>query len=215
MMLPSPISYHVHTGGVPPVPKFYSYLLAANGVFKLAQTSHISVSLPVSPGRIAGLERWQDGPRLTFGPPKIPAHWLYAVLNHARRVGPAIEQMYHFYYSAERGWRVAVPRQKASAGAVTYTGGDDPAIVLDLHSHHGMDAFFSATDDADEQGCRLYAVIGNIYRRPAIALRAGVYGDFARFPVNHVFENCGPFMDTLERNDYAGIRNWAGYVEEL
>jgi PRTRC genetic system protein A len=198
MTLPSPIAYHIYTGGVPPAPNFYSYLLAGNGVFKLARTPHLAVSIPVSPGRIAGLEPWRAGVRVTLGPPKIPAYWLCAVLAHARRVGPGLEQMYHFYYSQEQGWRVAVPRQKASAGAVTYSGGDDPAIVLDLHSHHRMAAMFSATDNADEQGCRLYAVIGNIYRRPTIALRVGVYGDFARLPVWHIFEGRGPFTDTLE-----------------
>jgi hypothetical protein len=36
-----------------------------------------------------------------------------------------------------------------------------------------MKAFFSGTDDADEQGFRLYGVLGSIFERPTFMLRVG------------------------------------------
>jgi hypothetical protein len=49
-----------------------------------------------------------------------------------------------------------------------------PAILCELHSHGLLPAYWSATDDADEQGARLYAVIGRLAARPEIRLRVGV-----------------------------------------
>jgi hypothetical protein len=72
--------------------------------------------------------------------------------------------------------------------------------VVDLHSHHSMSAFFSATDDTDEGGLRFYCVIGDLdAARPALALRAGVYGHHWDMPVETVFESAGPFVDLYGR----------------
>jgi len=78
----------------------------------------------------------------------------------------------------------------------TIRGGDSPDIILDLHSHCEMGAFFSATDNRDEQGFRLYAVLGRIFTRPEMALRVGVYGDFWTVPVGMVFGGIIPFLRT-------------------
>lgn len=136
--------------------------------------------------------------------PRIPAKWLYAVLEHAQKAGSGergagkvmrpIEQMYQFHWVGG-GWRVAVPRQRAGVGHVIYQVGQDANVVLELHSHHEMRAFFSGVDNRDEQGCRFYAVIGRIYSRPEIRLRLGVYGDFVDLPAAALFEGLGPFED--------------------
>ena len=172
-------------------------------------TPHFYASLNVAEAaNVAGLARWpEQGVLLRV--PKIPVKWLVAALEHARRCGGRqangkgviyrpIEQMYHFhYFSAAEGWppgwRVSVPKQQASAGRVSYRGGSEPTIVLDLHSHHEMDAYFSSTDNRDEQGCRFYAVIGCIYSRPEIRLRLGLFGDFIELEPALLFEGLGPF----------------------
>lgn len=199
--LPSPIQYHTYTGQHIPTAWPYAYLLAQNGVYKLVDTPHFYASLRIAPARVAGLCRWpEEGVLLRV--PKIPAGWLRAVLVHARAAGRGamiptpIEQMYHFHFFGQPGgewampgeWRVSVPTQTASAGRVSYWGGSESTVVLDLHSHHEMGAFFSETDNRDEQGCRLYAVIGRIYSRPEIRVRLGVYGDFVELPAAAVFE---------------------------
>lgn len=132
--------------------------------------------------------------------PKIPASWLRAVLDHARRAGSsdlvsgAVEQMYHFHY-LDTGWRVSVPKQEASAGRVSYRGGGEASVGLDLHSHHEMDAYFSSTDDRDEQGARFYAVIGKIFTAPEIVLRLGLYGDWLDLDPLFLFDGLGPFRE--------------------
>lgn len=197
--LPNPIKYHIYTGSPISIDDMwpYAYLLAARGLYKLAITPHFYASLPIAPARVAGLADWsREGALLKV--PRIPAKWLEAVLAHAQKAGHQpnailrpVEQMYHFHWLNE--WRVAVPRQQASAGRVSYAGGNESSVVLDLHSHHEMGAFFSETDNADEQGCRFYAVIGRIFSRPELRLRLGVYGDWVELDPLVLFEGMGPF----------------------
>ena len=139
-----------------------------------------------------------------------PARWLWQVLEHAQKalagnteITP-VEQMYHFHWINSPhptptppggAWRVSVPSQQASAGRVSYRGGNEASIVLDLHRHHAMPAYFSPVDNGDEQGCRFYAVIGKIYDRPEIRLRLGVYGDFIELEPLFLFEGLGPFTE--------------------
>lgn len=75
---------------------------------------------------------------------------------------------------------------------------DAGRTVVDLHSHNSMPAFFSGTDNADEQGFRLYCVIGRIDTdAPEIACRAGVYGHHWPVPALAIFEGVGSFVDTF------------------
>lgn len=202
--LPNPVNYQIYQGQSLERPGLYDYVLAGNGVFKTAKGDHFHAAIPLGyVGQIAGLPDF-NRPPLVLYPPKIPAKWLYAVLDHARKasgdsahsqvlVGP-IEQMYHFHW-LENCWRVAVPRQQATAGRVGYRGGDEATIVLDLHSHHEMNSFFSTVDNADEQGLRFYGVIGRIYSEPEVRLRVGVYGDWLDLDPLVLFDGLGPFKE--------------------
>lgn len=55
----------------------------------------------------------------------------------------------------------------------------------------------SRTDDADEQGLRLYGVVGHLdAERPEVALRIGAYGHFLPVPWEMVFQGeRDPFRD--------------------
>jgi PRTRC genetic system protein A len=204
--LPSPIKYHIYTGQDLPPTYPYAYVVAANGVYKVADTPRFYASIRIASARVAGLARWPESGVL-LRVPRVPGKWLAAALGHARNCGSgggrgvmvAIEQMYHFHL-IDGGWRVSVPRQDASAGRVSYRGGSESTIVLDLHSHHEMAAFFSGTDNADAQGCRFDAVIGRIYSRPEIRLRLALYGDFVELPAGFLFEDLGEFVDAGRRS---------------
>jgi len=112
------------------------------------------------------------------------------------------------------GWRLWAPPQARSASSVTLLptlgasdvpetfrvsgdsgdSGDSGAgaqahqTLVEAHSHHAMDAYFSATDDADEQGFRLYVVLGRIFTQPCVRVRVGVYGYFFAIPATLLFE---------------------------
>jgi PRTRC genetic system protein A len=196
-MLPSPVAYLVHRDGADPaVPdgKAYAYVLAGNGVFKIAANRHISARIPLATAHVAGLPRLRPHVETLFG--RIPGRVLRSVLADARRQswGGPREAMYHLVIQ-EGQVRVLRPPQQANAAHLAYTGGDGVNVICDLHSHHEMRPFFSGKDDRDEQGFRFYAVIGRIFTRPEITLRIGVYGDTYRVPATKLFTDLGPFRE--------------------
>jgi PRTRC genetic system protein A len=109
---------------------------------------------------------------------------------------PPREVLFHLLYdTSERKWTLVTPEQIQTEMSVKPVD-DSPAssyaqAVIEVHSHHRMSAFFSEQDDRDEQGFRLYGVIGNLNKEgncPSLRLRAGVYGSFHEVPAEWVFE---------------------------
>ena len=75
-------------------------------------------------------------------------------------------------------YQLVVPPQAGTSTSVAYRPPD--GVVVEFHSHGRSRAFFSATDDRDEQGFRIYGVVGRLNTpRPELSLRLGVYGHFA------------------------------------
>ncbi len=197
MALPDPVAYQVYRGDERPTlppDKAYAYVLAGNGIFKLAANRHIEALILLARCRVAGLPPLEPYVRLREG--RLPGRLLATILDDARRLSweEPREAMYHLVMQDGRV-HVIRPRQRAGAASLAYAGGGDPDIICDLHSHHQMEAFFSSRDDGDEQGFRFYAVIGRIFTRPEIRVRVGVYGDFHPVPVTVLFTDGGPFID--------------------
>jgi hypothetical protein len=81
-----------------------------------------------------------------------------------------------------------------------------------------MPAYFSQTDDRDEQGGRFYAVIGRLDQdQPELVLRLGMYGTWLyNVPALALFEDVGPlvevYTDEAEVAQYAGPDSWLDRV---
>jgi len=176
----------------------YEYVLAGNGVWKRARSRHIVASVPVALARVAGLPDLEV--EVAIMPGRIPGRLLMPILADARRHAlGGREWMYQIrLVQTLEGlrWRVASPGQRSSGAQIEYqTSEGGGVVVCDVHSHHGMRAFFSGTDDRDEAGFRFYAVIGRVLARPEISLRLGMYGDFFYVPACTLFTDPGPFAD--------------------
>lgn len=204
-MFDSLVTYHVYTSEpLPPNNALaYQYILAGNGLFIRADTPLFSARICLRTAIVRGLPplipHWQ------MKVPRIPGELLYTVYQDAVQArqsnGTLREVLYQFHHN---GARVLLkkPRQHGSAAAVIAAGSPDPAILCDLHSHGNMAAFFSTTDNADEQGLRLYAVIGRLDTRPEIRLRLGLYGYWHALPVTAVFTHPGPFQDLRQDSQF-------------
>ena len=187
-----PVTYTVYRGD--PVRletgRAYGYYLAGNGAFKYAENRHMRVLFPLARFRVAGLPSLTPFLHLREG--RLSSTVLHVIFDDARKQARErpIEVMYHIRRTAER-ISVEIPQQDGGASSLRYKGGDDPDIVMDIHSHCEMQSCFSPTDNRDEQGFRLYGVLGTIFTRPTARFRVGVYGDFWAVPLESIFSGAG------------------------
>ena len=73
-------------------------------------------------------------------------------------------------------------------------------MVAEFHSHGTSRSFFSATDDRDEQGFRIYGVVGRLDAPlPELSLRVGVYDHFAPVDWPQVFDGPNPASGSWAR----------------
>ena len=159
----------------------YDYILAANGLFIRASNPLLRATIQVAPAEVRGLAPMQEEVELVHG--RIPFSLLATTLAVSTLGG-------HEVYMGVL-WRgglygAVYPEQ---TGAVTRVAYQRPQnVLLDLHTHGNMNAFFSGTDDRDEQGFQLYAVIGRLDQPvKEVALRLGIYGYFAPLAWDEVF----------------------------
>lgn len=166
---------------------FFDYILAANGIFIEASNPILSARIPVSECQIRGLAPIKPRISMTYG--SIPQSFFDLALDRflatpevEAYVGVIANAGYHFY----------IPDQDKQEAKVVYNIGN--SVILDIHSHGSMRAFFSKQqDDKDETGLKLYAVVGNLRETPIVCLRAGVYGYFWPLSWKDVFDGtlCG------------------------
>ncbi len=200
-MLDNLVTYHIHKYA--PLPAndalAYQYLLAGNGVFVRAEARFFTALLPVAACTVRGLPPLC--PQFQLLVPRIPARLLAAVLADARRArrpdSGLNEVLYQFHHHG-RAVQVQKPAQQTTPTSVTTAVADAASIICDLHSHGNMRAFFSQTDNADEQGARLYAVIGRLDGEPEMRLRVGLYGYWLALPLTAVFTAGGPFKEASQ-----------------
>jgi PRTRC genetic system protein A len=161
---------------------FYDYIVAGNGLFIRACNSLIKGTLCISPVEIRGLNPLEEQVELVHG--KIPRR-LYDLSLSVLMASSEREQYLAITWEDE--YRLRMPSQERHEASVKY----DKLLssVMDIHSHGHMRAFFSGTDDDDEQGLRLYMVVGRLDTLlPKVELRLGVYGYFASLSVEEVFD---------------------------
>jgi PRTRC genetic system protein A len=201
------VTFHIHRSGLLPTSDalVYQYILAATGVYLRAESRFFDVLLPIARCPIRGLAALEPHIRLKVA--RLPGRLLVAALLDARRArgpdGGLNEALYHFYHDGA-GVRVTKPFQKATAAGVVGVEGAMAGVLLDLHSHGNLRAFWSGTDDGDEQGFHVYGVIGRLDERPEIRLRLGVYGYWFPMPVSLLFDGMGGFVDIVGQKTTKG-----------
>ena len=165
----------------------YDYVLGSGGVYVQSQSAHLTARVLVSPCQVRGLASASEKVHLTHGP--IPAY-LFELGLRWFQAAPDTERFFAVGWNGD-AYRLVVPPQAGDATSLAYR---PPAgVVAEFHSHGGSRAFFSATDDRDEQGFRVYGVAGRLDApQPELSLRVGVYGHFAPVQWSQVFGGPDP-----------------------
>lgn len=180
-----------------PVPRFgelssaragQRVLLARNGVFLEVTRSWMRcvlklVDLPAKPPLPYGAVE----EHLSFAFGVIPLRLLDEFIAHGRRSLPN-EAAGALVFSKTRGNLRLVLHHvlEARPAAIRYridSMDADEELAIDLHTHGVMGAFWSTTDDADDQGVKVCGVFGNLDRtRPSAAFRLAINGRFLKLP---------------------------------
>lgn len=124
---------------------------------------------------------------------KIPVQMLTDILEFFKKVMAMVppggnghgdyEAMAHIVWNkTTQSYRVAIPTQQVSKARVSYDWShvqEDEEVILDIHSHNSMDAFFSGTDETDD---KTYAGISGVAGRldtnsPKVIWRFNAYKD--------------------------------------
>ena len=138
----------------------YDYVLGAGGLYVQSESADLTARVLVSSLRSAGA-----GPRgsrrwgLRQGP--IPAGHIRSWVCAGSRATPDTERFFAIRWEGQlpTGWW----RLHAGWGRPRRLKYRPPAgAVAEFHSHGSSRAFFSETDDSDEQGFRIYGVAGRL-----------------------------------------------------
>ena len=128
--------------------------------------------------------------------PKIPYSILQQVIAFFRSYiteKVQYEALVYIYWSVpDKEYYVVVPEQKVSANsvdAIPPLQDENNILVMELHSHNTMPAFFSLQDDKDEKITGLYGVVGGLDKlHPDIDVRVSVGGKYESVSGTQVFE---------------------------
>ena len=186
---PGPVGYLVnHPGGLAGIKGIgYDYVLGSGGLFVQSESAHLTARVQVASCDVRGLAPVSEKVELVNGP--IPAR-LFELGLRWFRDAPGTERFFAVRWDGD-AYRPVVPEQEGTASSLEYA--PPPGVVAEFHSHGSSRAFFSATDDRDEQGFRIYGVAGLLHTdRPELSLRVGVYGHFAPVKWPQVFDGPVP-----------------------
>ena len=165
----------------------YDYVLGSGGLYVQSRSAHLTARVLVAPADVRGLAPVTEKVALTRGP--IPSQ-LFELGLRWFQDDPNTERFFAVRWDGD-AYRLVVPPQLGTATRLAYA---PPAgVVAEFHSHGGSRAFFSATDDRDEQGFRIYGVVGRLDTPLSeLSLRVGIYGHFAPLDWSQVFDGPNP-----------------------
>jgi hypothetical protein len=180
---------------LPPIrAAMYEYVLAGNGVFVRGSRTGLLASIKVFDCQVKGLAQLQQS--FHFDYPKVPSSLLATMLLRSRQVSAGLlefspkEILFHLYWDGLQ-WQLEEPRQLQSSTSCKPLGSSLDSsyerALIEVHSHHWMQASFSSTDDSEETGFRIFVVLGEIFTLPTIRVRIGLYHHFLEIPAESIF----------------------------
>lgn len=106
---------------------------------------------------------------------KVPYELYEQVESFFRQVikikGAALEAMIFVMWNKERGYFLFVPKQTVAGASVNYTTEDFPVdsnIIINIHSHGHMGAFFSSTDDNNDRTMVQFSGVIGKFQDPVV-----------------------------------------------
>ena len=183
------------TKSVPPIEAaLYEYVVAGNGIFIRGARREFQAQFCIQPCDVRGLAELETYIQLKTS--RIPREMILEMLRRARAArdakGRPCEIVIHLELDEFGAWQYHVPAQRQTLMRAKPSD-DSPTssyarACVEVHSHVDMSARFSSMEDEDEQGFRLYGVLGLVSTTPVIRVRVGMYGYRHDIPATWVFD---------------------------
>lgn len=201
--------HHIATDEAP-VPQRIgvSWVWAGNGLFKYGRNQHTEGIVQLAEALTPGLPLLAPAVAWDGWEGRLPGRLLVEALEQARKTyGPKplagaadatqvpIEAQFLVVLGADGVPALMQPPQEATPGRVCYLLDGIP-FLMDIHSHHRMEPFFSPTDDTDDTWLTASVVMGRIFdEQPQLIARLNVYGHRQMIPAALLFDDLVPFVD--------------------
>lgn len=176
--------------------KSVAYVMQGDGVYERRKNRLGIFVTKVATVEIPGLDSTlDDGWELAV--PKVPASMLGTAIAFFRKVYSLhhSEAFVQFFYDTDtKDYLLYCPKQVVSGASVKFerdASFETPSriLVMEIHSHGSMSAFFSGTDDKDEKDDRFYGVVGNVTDYfPQMKLRLSMGGYVREVDVDDIFD---------------------------
>ena len=132
------------------------YLWAGNGIFRLVKRTEFNATIAHSLVTTPGLVELSSSFELLV--PKVPQDKIKSIIELIEQY-PDLEQLFYLYWRGT-AWEVIRPEQECTPTSCICLEQHPEPAAIEIHSHGAMGAFFSATDNREENGCRISTVIG-------------------------------------------------------
>lgn len=152
------------------------YVITTAGIIKHHQLRGEGRFIRVKVDKIQGYTEPVIKEAMSFLPAgKIPFALYKQIESFFRKVivlkGTALEAMIFILWNQEQGYHLFVPPQKVGAASVSFESTDLPAgssIVVNIHSHGHMSAFFSGTDDNNDSTLIQFSGVFGRFQDPQV-----------------------------------------------
>jgi hypothetical protein len=200
-MLSGLVDYKIAKESVPPITAAeYEYLWAGNGIFIRSASRFWEAKIQVASFETPGLLPAESG--FKWLEKRLDKGFLQAIYTEAHQAcGPGLSHPVEVLYRIEKNhamgcYELVEPKQTGSYSSVSSADVGGMQTMIEVHSHHLMETYWSQTDDLDHQGKRIYGVIGNFGEKiPKMRLRLSIHGHRIDIPITDLFESNSVFVD--------------------
>ncbi|MBE9048638.1 hypothetical protein IQ255_30390 [Pleurocapsales cyanobacterium LEGE 10410] len=123
--------------------------------------------------------------------PQVPQNKVKAIIDRINQY-PNLEQLFYLYWRGT-GWEVICPEQECTPTSCISVEQHPESAAIEIHSHGAMGAFFSATDNREENGCRISTVIGRSKGQLEIVSRVCAHGLFLDVASDQIYQNINSY----------------------
>ena len=165
------------------------YLWAANGIFRSVKRTEFTATVLHHQVNTPGLT--ELSPSFELLVPQVPQSKVKGIIDRINQ-HPDLEQLFYLYWRGT-AWEVIRPEQECTpTSCISLEQHPEPAAI-EIHGHGAMGAFFSATDNREENGCRISTVIGRNNNQLEIVSRVCAHGLFLNVSSSQIYQNINSY----------------------